>query len=242
MPWTTYETPYNFGNTTGAFVTSQKAQFPCFIGVIITPRPEFNIQSAQVISQDELAFISNNQIRYMYDILYARLADVTYIDEMSNSRSSLFIRVQINFRRIIISSPFMENVFQYFTTLTIIDDKGIWYRMCLPCRKSMYGVNVLETEKAILAISSHAKFSFLLDQPSHLSLVSKQLVGYFNMKESCRAYKIGPFQLIREEGYQGRAILFFTLACLGNFTCGEANPSWERTDWKIDEEESKTYK
>lgn len=87
----------------------------------------------------------------------------------------------------------------------------------------------MESHKATVGLANHMNFSTTsLEPPSDFYLQSYQkmslnLFGFYSQKEACLAYKKGPFYMIREKRQRGRAALFFSLICLGNFTYGQAS-------------------
>lgn len=86
----------------------------------------------------------------------------------------------------------------------------------------------LETQIVVQALRNHSQFHSLVDPPSQLQLRTEKksslnLLGSYSLKESWKAYGNNAFDLIINKLYRPRAILFFSLICVGNFTEGLAH-------------------
>lgn len=146
----------------------------------------------------------------------------------------LLFRIQVDFNFLLDTT--LENTgstFQYCIILTVWKSKTqpqtyylVWNTICIVCSPKNGRVLQVQEQNVILVLRSHLNFFKLLVAPTELYLITDRkgylnLNGYYGKKESCLNYANGPFPLIREQKMNGRATLFFSLVCLGNFTYGQ---------------------
>lgn len=125
-------------------------------------------------------------------------------------------------------------------------EEEIWNRICLPCLNSKKDRYKIPKNIIPLILRNHSNFiKHLLPDPTDLFVKSfnrayLNLDGFYGKAESCKNYAQGPFYLIREEKFEPRAALFFSLVCLGNFTYAQANA--ESHENRTRGKEYKTYR
>ncbi|OXA40885.1 hypothetical protein Fcan01_24252 [Folsomia candida] len=213
----------------------QKSRILCIIAIVITRRTDFDLDSTR--KRHHLRFLSDFQIGTLDHFICGGNVSSWWSADKSSSRINLgnilFIRIQIDFNFLLDTYiPESNSPFQYCIILSTFKSKTqqekyelVWLTICIECERSR--VLRVREENTILLLRSHLNFVQLLVEPTDLALYSDRK-GYFNLdgfygkKESCLNYAKGPFHLIREKKMTGRATLFFSLMCLGNFTYGEA--------------------
>lgn len=214
-------------NPRGIYAISQKVQFPsnafCYIGVIITKLTDFD-KSPEGLSKREFSTLTTQQILIFYDIIYSKFPATWHTHEQSNLHISLLIRVQLDFYRLMKEDDLWTAMFTYELNLILVPGQDEWYK---PIKSQGYKLIRASPHAVIDAICRQSHFRNLVEPPAVLYMATNRksllnLNGIYDRKESCEKYATNPFYLIREELYTPRAILFFSLVCLGNFTYGDA--------------------
>lgn len=216
---------YHLNRGPSSIIKLQKAQFPCFICIIITKKSDL-YQNPEKFSNREFSFIAKYQMKAVRNHYNALNPTTNENLVMVNPRKLLIIRVQVKFNRLLAYDK--SNYIDFEGFFTLIVDKGshTWYRM------SRYASNKAHLmdyrQEVVKIIGNHDKFSSLLETPTDLYVVTSRssyldLNGFYDRKESCAAYSAGPFYVVREVRYRPSAAIFFTLICLGNYTFGKAN-------------------
>lgn len=228
--WTSFFGPElnQYSNRCGIHEIPQKAQFHtsafCFIGVILTQKSDFG-RKLEELSANEFFRLTSHQTDIFYKFIYSkyyRHGD----NEKTNLHISLLIRVQLDFTRFMNDGDMSSSIFTIILHLVLAQKQDKWYQVK---QISFSGINSTElsTRHVQQAIINHSCFKDLIEPPTILYFRTNRrsflnLHGYYSLKESCEAYSKDPFYLIREQLYRPRAVLFFSLVCLGNFTYGKA--------------------
>ncbi|OXA47814.1 hypothetical protein Fcan01_17129 [Folsomia candida] len=180
-----------FFNFCHLFGSSMKAQFPCFIGVIITQESDFGV-NPQVLSDGELSNLCRHQVDAFYKILFLKSPTIEYSYIASNTRRELLVRVALGFSRVMRFLPVATSVFKSVLYLVLIDSGEIWYRSYPPFTSD---ITLTSRQEVLPRISNHTKFNQLVDRPSDFYLFSSRksflnLYGVYDRKESCAAFPL----------------------------------------------------
>ncbi|OXA37321.1 hypothetical protein Fcan01_27892 [Folsomia candida] len=215
-------------NFHGIYAISQKVTLSspfCLIGVVITKNSDFDTNLE--LPDDAFSLLTEKQTEILYNILFSNHPSILYNEDKFNLKISLLIRVQLNFTRLMRERVMYPAIFKFVLNLVIVQGRDEWYHVN-PTSPREYQTRLLSTPEILHAIRKNSRFNYILVYPPtdffmrsrHSSYL--HLCGYYTRKESCEAYGKNPFHLIIKERYLPRAVLFFSLVCLGNFTYGEA--------------------